>query len=223
MDQQSNVESGIVGQQMEGKTIIVTDADGKRAACSAIIKSPLAGAVCFPGEASVSVQGRGAVALSALSAGDRVLVQDSSSHRLAYEPLLGFLHTSSGRSSFLNIQHAAGRLRASANHLVFVVDGTSRSSKLASELRVGDRVLAATETKALASVVLGVHAAESEHGMVAPLTAAGSVVVDNTVASVYATYSASASIPHSAIHAAFFPARLLASVSSSFLVGAWPS
>eukprot|EP00928_Gymnodinium_smaydae_P098676 TRINITY_DN922_c0_g2_i1.p1 TRINITY_DN922_c0_g2~~TRINITY_DN922_c0_g2_i1.p1 ORF type:complete len:453 (+),score=55.39 TRINITY_DN922_c0_g2_i1:34-1359(+) len=223
MGQQKDVNTGYTGSQLNGKTLIITDADGKRAACSLIKASPVQNPSCFPREASVNVQGRGDVPLASISAGAKVLVQDSFGD-LVYEPVVGFLHTTDEAGSFLNVEHSGGRLRASANHLVFVADGSSTTSKLASELRVGDQVFTANEVskRPVVSVVLGIQVAKSSAGMVAPLTMSGSIVVDRTVASIYATYSSSASIPHSALHALFFPARFLAGISFGKL-GAGPS
>eukprot|EP00928_Gymnodinium_smaydae_P039871 TRINITY_DN2714_c0_g1_i1.p1 TRINITY_DN2714_c0_g1~~TRINITY_DN2714_c0_g1_i1.p1 ORF type:complete len:435 (+),score=78.21 TRINITY_DN2714_c0_g1_i1:64-1368(+) len=212
---QKNVATGYTGTQLNGKTLIITDSTGARAACSVIersVLSDLPGGACFPGDASASVEGRGAVPLSELQTGDRVQVQRPSGE-LVYEPLLGFLHSTKGASRFLRIQHSSGELSASANHLVFVADGTS---KLASELKVGDQVLAvagAESEKAVPSAVLSVNVVSGEEGMIAPLTMTGSIVVDGTVASAYATHSTSAFIPHGALHALFFPARLLARAS----------
>eukprot|EP00928_Gymnodinium_smaydae_P078790 TRINITY_DN62868_c0_g1_i1.p1 TRINITY_DN62868_c0_g1~~TRINITY_DN62868_c0_g1_i1.p1 ORF type:complete len:433 (+),score=56.06 TRINITY_DN62868_c0_g1_i1:39-1337(+) len=209
-----NVATGVTGAQLNGKTLILTDGQGNRASCALIersILSDLDNAQCFPGDAFANVEGHGAVPLSELSVGDRVLVERSG--ELTFEPLLGFLHSTKGSSRFLSIVHANGELRASANHLVFVSDGTS---KLASELKVGDRVLALADEKSLElapSVVLFVRVISGKTGMIAPLTMAGSIVVDGTVASAYATHSASLYIPHGALHALFFPARFLARVS----------
>merc|ERR1719444_84926 len=138
---QKDVKTGYTGAQLNGKSLIIFDSSGQRAACALIERSVLSdvpGGACFPGDASASVEGRGAVPLSELKSGDRVQVQRSSGE-LSFEPLLGFLHSTKGSSRFLHIQHARGELSASANHLVFVADGTS---KLASELKVGDEVLA---------------------------------------------------------------------------------
>jgi hypothetical protein len=211
---EANVTTGYTGTQLNGKTFIVFDSNGERAACAVIERSPLSdipGGVCFPGDALASVRGRGAVALADLTEGDAVLVQRPSGE-LAYEPLLGFLHATKGASRFVTVQHAGGELRASANHLAFVAGG---GSKLVGELRAGDELLVAhgeAETPT-ASAVLAVRVEEGDAGMVAPFTMAGSIVVDGTVASAYATHSPAAFIPHGVLHALFFPARMLARAS----------
>eukprot|EP00928_Gymnodinium_smaydae_P039874 TRINITY_DN2714_c0_g3_i1.p1 TRINITY_DN2714_c0_g3~~TRINITY_DN2714_c0_g3_i1.p1 ORF type:complete len:457 (+),score=77.10 TRINITY_DN2714_c0_g3_i1:120-1373(+) len=210
-----NVQTGYTGTQLNGKTLIIFDSLGDRAACAVIAKSVLSdlpGGACFPGDSSVNVEGRGAVPLSELEIGDPVLVQRSSGE-LMFEPLLGFLHSTKGPSRFISIQHAGGELRASANHLIFVADGTS---KIASQISVGDEVLAVADgssEKPTPSTVLSVSVVSGEAGMIAPLTMTGSIIVDSTVASAYPTHSTSVSIPHGVIHALFFPVRLLARAS----------
>jgi len=222
-NRKEDVATGYTGTQMANKTLLIFDSAGSPALCAQIERSPLSdlpGGACFPGDASASVQGRGAVPLANLAAGDPVLVQRSSGE-LAYEPLVGFLHATKGSSRFLAVEHMGGELRASANHLIFVADGTT---KLASELQAGDALLAldAKSEKAAPSTVLSVRTVSGEAGMIAPLTMTGSIVVDGAVASAYATHSPSAPIPHGALHTLFFPARLLARASFG-MFGAGPS
>merc|ERR1719253_194271 len=70
---------------------------------------------CFPGEATVDVQGLGQTPVASLRAGDRVLGD------LGYEPVLGFLHTiDAQQSEYVTVVHSQGKFRASAGHLVFV-------------------------------------------------------------------------------------------------------
>jgi hypothetical protein len=229
---QVDVNTMKTGAQLLGKTVIINDSEGNRAGCAKLqwsdrsslpplSPSDLAAATsCFPSDSSANVQGMGAVRLEDLSVGDSVLVRRSSGD-LAYEPLLGFLHATKSSSAFMSVQHMGGELRASANHLVFVSDGTA---KLASQLQVGDALLIADEgsEKVVQSAVLSVKAVSSEARMLAPLTMAGSIVVDGAVASVYASHSSSFFIPHGAMHALFFPARMLARMTFRTL-GVGPS
>merc|ERR1712048_1279518 len=89
----------------------------------------------------------------------------------------------------------------SPNHIVFLADGTD---KLAANLLVGDELLVAQGSGKVSSI----KSAIGNEGMYAPLTASGTIVVDGAVASNYATHSSLTWIPHTAIHAAFFPLRL---------------
>lgn len=220
---QLGVNTGYSNTQLNGHTVVVTDSEGKNAACGVTKKSDLSklphldpnlgSTTCFAGDALASVEGTGAVRLADLSVGDSVLVRRADGE-FAFERLLGFLHATKGLSRFLMVEYAGGELRASANHLVFV-EGSA--PKLASELQAGDRVLAFNGRSEEARMVLSVRTASSEAGMVAPLTMSGSIVVDGVVASAYATHSPSAFVPHCVLHALFFPARMLASMA----VGAW--
>lgn len=157
---------------------------------------------CFPEEATVQVRGRGDISMADVNTGDYVLTKD------AYEPVLGFLHVLGARSTkYVVITHSVGMLRASANHLVFLADG---SDKPAAEIQVGDVVLSAEG----ASSVLSVRQEASDSGMYAPLTASGTLLVDGTLASSYAAPAVSLKLPHGAAHAVFFPLRVFTSLFS---------
>jgi len=213
-----DMNTGKLGAQLLNKTVIINDSGGFRAGCAKLGWSsksslpPLSPSdlapSCFPSDSLAKVQGSGAVRLNDLSVGDSVLVRRSSGE-LAYEPLLGFLHATKSPGAIMSVQHMGGEFRASANHLVFVSDGTA---KLASQLQVGDTLLISDEgsKKLVQSVVISVKVANSGTRMIAPLTMAGSIVVDGAVASIYASHSSSFFIPHGAMHALFFPARMLA-------------
>jgi len=157
-------------------------------------------AKCFPADASVSVEGRGAVTMADLRSGDRVLVRRAGS--LVFEPVLDFLHVSRGRTEFLTILHAAGELRASPGHVVF----TSQGEKTAGDLSVGDRLLAVAGAALQASAVVAVRRGHGTDAY-APLTASGTILVDGVAASNYAAPS-SARVSHALMHAFLFPVRL---------------
>jgi len=155
--------------------------------------------------------------VAALQVGQEVLAEGAD-QTLMFERVLGFLHFMqevSGR--FYIVVHELGHLRATSEHVVFILNARGvRTDVLMKEVRVGDRVFAArAQGLAVApSRVLAVRETESAKvapaGMYAPLTASGSVVVDRTLASVYASAAMYRTGPHSAYHAVFFPcARIL--------------
>jgi len=154
---------------------------------------------CFPGESSVTVKGVGAVPLQNLRSGDVVLGKNG-----VYEPVLGFLHVTGADqvSNFLVVKHSHGQLRISPHHVVFVETG----DKLAVDVGAGDKVFVADESGVVLREVLSVVQSSGRSGMFAPLTPSGTVVVDNVVASNYASY-ARTWFPHNALHAVFFPVR----------------
>lgn len=178
--------------------------------------------LCFPGDAAVQVSSRGRVPLEDLREGDEVLVERRAGE-LVYEPVLGFLHAVSGKPSannaYLTVTHSLGELRLSATHMVFVADAgmSGRSDKLAAELEVGDNVFAvalgSSDTIAPSKVLAIRHDAGS-HGMYAPLTPSGSVVVDGVVASNYAAPPTDAPLSHGAAHEVFFPVRIYSKLRS---------
>jgi len=168
---------------------------------------------CFPGEATVSVEGSGSVPMSKIQVGDRILVE--SAGRLVYEPILAFLHAHRGGPSaempYLTVSHARGQFRASSTHLVFVQSpGEDWTNKAVSNLQIGDQILAAMggSIPLVPSRVVGISHSSGNNGMFAPLTFSGTAVVDGVLASNYASPSASKHLSHHAAHAFLFPVRV---------------
>lgn len=191
---------------------------------------------CFPGDSTVVVRGRGRVPLSELCLGDMVLMASPSSHRppadteqssavlgppdeaaakagcgreLQFSAVLAWLHRDpEAEAEVLEIQHELGKLRLTANHLVFAQRrsvqhddrscsrsyfGSSPSSSstaavptIAREVEVGDRVLAPWFDGTLALPQVKSVAQLRKRGLYAPLLDGGNLVVDGTVASCYA-------------------------------------
>eukprot|EP00929_Paragymnodinium_shiwhaense_P107308 TRINITY_DN733_c0_g3_i1.p1 TRINITY_DN733_c0_g3~~TRINITY_DN733_c0_g3_i1.p1 ORF type:complete len:442 (+),score=92.46 TRINITY_DN733_c0_g3_i1:100-1425(+) len=160
---------------------------------------------CFPGSASVDTLAGGRMPLAAVEVGDKVLVEMSGGER-RYEEVLSFLHALPAdehtSNAFYALEHLHGELRASGNHVVFTADGEELA---VSEVRPGDQL---RFEGGVATSVVAVRESFGETGMYAPLTPAGSIVVDGVVASNYATVE-SLEIPHGAMHASFFFGRLL--------------
>lgn len=207
------VATGLTPSQLIGRTMILTDSASQRIACAVIEEGalqPPAG-TCFPRTAMARVEGRGSVALEDLVVGDNIFVQ-SETGEFTYEPLIGFLHSTRSPSSLLSVTHAGGEFQASANHLVFVASAGGQTSKLMSELRVGEQLLLAPKEaggKSVSSSILAIRTTIDAAGVLAPLTASGSIVVNGVVASVYASHSSKVHLPHCALHAVFFPVRML--------------
>eukprot|EP00929_Paragymnodinium_shiwhaense_P079135 TRINITY_DN41145_c0_g1_i2.p1 TRINITY_DN41145_c0_g1~~TRINITY_DN41145_c0_g1_i2.p1 ORF type:complete len:162 (-),score=31.74 TRINITY_DN41145_c0_g1_i2:292-777(-) len=122
-----------------------------------------------------------------------------------FEEVLGFLHSVPTPATLFTIEHEAGEMRVSGNHLLFVQKGAETKEAVGSEIRPGD--LIPTGEGGL-SMVLSVRRDMTESGLLAPLTSSGSIVVDHATASTYATTS-HLQIPHAAMHAAFFAIRAL--------------
>lgn len=164
---------------------------------------------CFPGDATVTVQGTGAKRISDVNIGDLVLVQRPGTDELLHEPVLAFLHKlrhteeESSTLSYVAITHAHGELHASAEHLVFLAGGVDAQMR---EVRPGDRLRVVVDGKLLESDVLSVSSVAAGRDAYAPLTASGTVVVDGVVASNYASVQGSR-LAHAVAHAMLFPVR----------------
>lgn len=169
---------------------------------------------CFPGVATVRMQGAGDVPLAKVKVGDEVLVHRDG--QIVYEPILAFIHVVVGTSlPFVTVKHDQGSFRASSTHIVFVSlddSGMSWSSKLVGDLRVGEKVYAAGSAvdtlHAQPSEVRDIRHGSTTSGMFAPLTSSGTIVVDGVVASNYASPSEQKQLPHWLAHAFFSPVRL---------------
>eukprot|EP00929_Paragymnodinium_shiwhaense_P017609 TRINITY_DN12709_c0_g1_i1.p1 TRINITY_DN12709_c0_g1~~TRINITY_DN12709_c0_g1_i1.p1 ORF type:complete len:424 (-),score=55.12 TRINITY_DN12709_c0_g1_i1:402-1673(-) len=150
---------------------------------------------CFAAEATVRVQGvEDPQPLAELRLGDRVLAGGK------FCDVIGFLHTLREKSDMVVIEHAAGELRVSSNHVVLV----NGEDKEAGSVMIGD-LLSLADGRF--SHVVAVRT-DKAMGMISPLTASGLIDVDEAVASTYAN-PAGMQVPHSAMHAAFFATRLV--------------
>lgn len=131
--------------------------------------------ICFPPDAAVNVQGKGNTAMNDLRVGDNVQVSSDGS----FEPIYSIAHQSHDPSSFLKIQTTNGALEISENHMLFI-EGSSKPV-VAKEVNLGDSLVGdagPSEVKNIQKV--------KRHGLYAPLTYSGRIVVDGFEASVYA-------------------------------------
>merc|ERR1712048_83330 len=105
------------------------------------------------------------------------------------------------------VTHATGEFKATANHLVFIMVDGILTSVMVKDLRAGDELLAA-DTSSMGiekSVVVSIgHSVASS--LYAPLTQAGTLVVDGVIASTYAS-PGTRYLSHGLAHAMFFPVR----------------
>lgn len=171
---------------------------------------------CLPGEALVQVFARGFVPLAKLRPGDLVLAETGVAGELAYEPVLAFLHAippaigSAGeRHHTLVIEHELGALSTSPTHIVFVRASLgSRADIPASHVQKGDVLFVhASDGSLRESSVLKVRSSWAREGLYAPLTASGTLILDNALVSNYAWPSRTARLPHTWAHAAMTPVR----------------
>eukprot|EP00929_Paragymnodinium_shiwhaense_P042909 TRINITY_DN22134_c0_g1_i1.p1 TRINITY_DN22134_c0_g1~~TRINITY_DN22134_c0_g1_i1.p1 ORF type:complete len:243 (+),score=40.58 TRINITY_DN22134_c0_g1_i1:76-729(+) len=154
---------------------------------------------CFAMEATVQVEGlETRLPLAALQHGDRILANGM------FTDVIGFLHNLGEASDVLVVEHAAGELRITGNHLLLV----GGEDKQASAIKTGDLVALSYGTS---SPVIAVRR-DTAMGLVSPLTTSGVIDVDEVAASNYAN-AAGIEVTHAAMHAAFSMTRL----ASAFL------
>lgn len=147
-----------------------------------------------------------------LEVNDEVLVEVVPG-QLKFAPVLTFIHRIEERegpeSEYIEVSHKRGTFRASANHMVFTCGGPAGPvDRFVGDLKPGDRLCAVEDqTTVNPSEVLAVKRRDGGRGMVAPLTAVGTIVVDNVVASNYATTHMSIPLSHGLAHKAMMPLR----------------
>ncbi|XP_007575362.1 indian hedgehog B protein isoform X2 [Poecilia formosa] len=168
---------------------------------------------CFPGNASVMLEGGTRRSMSALKPGDRVLALVNGS--LVFSEVMTFLDRDPDTPRlFVSLQTAAGqRLALTAAHLLFLSgrNCSEGAAPVASQLRAayagtarpGQCVLVEAGGAARLSRIVGVSVATSR-GAFAPLTRQGTIMVDGVAASCYAAVDG-----HRLAHQAFAPLRLL--------------
>eukprot|EP00929_Paragymnodinium_shiwhaense_P106863 TRINITY_DN7268_c0_g1_i2.p1 TRINITY_DN7268_c0_g1~~TRINITY_DN7268_c0_g1_i2.p1 ORF type:complete len:300 (-),score=54.68 TRINITY_DN7268_c0_g1_i2:506-1405(-) len=168
---------------------------------------------CFPAEAQVQIRRSAGGVLEAaplwtLQGSEPLVVHMPGGSGVAVDHLLGFshLHEVTAPGAFLAVEHVGGVFRATGKHMVIalVVKGglEERRSVATGSLQAGDKLL----FDGAMSDVLSVRGDTTSLGLSAPLTAAGTLIVDGSVASCYAGLS-SAPLPHSGAHAGFFFVR----------------
>eukprot|EP00930_Biecheleria_cincta_P087013 TRINITY_DN76282_c0_g1_i1.p1 TRINITY_DN76282_c0_g1~~TRINITY_DN76282_c0_g1_i1.p1 ORF type:complete len:282 (-),score=33.99 TRINITY_DN76282_c0_g1_i1:66-911(-) len=150
--------------------------------------------VCFPGDSTVMVRGRGRVQIAELKVGDSVLAllpSEESGWKVCFDPLIAFLHYAPEiESEALRIQHELGHVELTSTHLLFVEKHCSRTDGavplMAREVSVGDRLLAPWVDGNLSRPkVLNIERV-MRRGFFAPLSRCGTLLVDGTAASCYA-------------------------------------
>ena len=146
---------------------------------------------CFPGSSIVVLEnGHIRVPISSLIPGDRVLAMSTTGDPM-FTDFIGFMHMDmSLKTDFLSIQTDTSVLKISRNHLLMVFQDEDQSVGVydfARNVRVGHYVLNRIhEGNFRKSLVTSLSYSEAM-GVFAPLTQEGTIVVDDVVASCYAT------------------------------------
>jgi hypothetical protein len=139
------------------------------------------GGFCFPGSSTVSVKGKGMVALHKVKLGDEIMVEKD-----IYEPIYSFGHYNrEAQQSFVKVVTTKTTLEITAEHMVFSVH---KGIIPASAVEVGDELVdsdgQATLVNKIESVV--------RQGVYAPFTPSGKLIVDGITVSSYVAFQDSA-------------------------------
>ena len=136
---------------------------------------------CFPGSSTVSVKGKGMVALHKVKLGDEIMVEKG-----IYEPIYSFGHYNrEAQETFVKVVTTKTTLEITAEHMVFSVH---KGIIPASAVEVGDELVdsdgQATLVNKIESVV--------RQGVYAPFTPSGKLIVDGITVSSYVAFQDSA-------------------------------
>ncbi|KAM9713135.1 sonic hedgehog protein [Menidia menidia] len=177
---------------------------------------------CFPGSSTVSLQDGSTKAIRDLRTGDRVLAADTQGNP-TYTDFITFLdRDTTTRRVFYVIETELGQtVTLTAAHLIFVDRDNSTEQRMsavfASDVRPGQKVLVVgAERRRLEPVTVKRIYKQKHEGSFAPVTAQGTLVVDQVLASCYAVIE-----DHDLAHWALAPVRLAHWVSS-FLFSSQP-
>lgn len=157
------------------------------------------------------------VSMAQLRVGDRIAALDPATGVLVFSEVLLFLDRDPERQRrFVTLTTASGaRLSLTPTHLIHVSEAGGCQEAdcfrpaYAGSVEVGQRVLVADGDNFRVEEVTAV-GTDSYRGVYAPLTATGTLVVDNLAASCYAVIDS-----QSVAHAAFAPLRLWSNLRSS--------
>ena len=153
------------------------------AAPSAFRPAPTNSYFCFSGENSVEVQGKGLVSIDSLKIGDWVRVRGDDKYAQVYSLSHWNKHQ---EADFFQITAksttAEMTIEATADHLLYALNGSTLKTIPASDIKVGDLLVAADGTPA---PVIHIDTVKRS-GIYAPFTTTGEIVVSGVVASNYA-------------------------------------
>ncbi|MBN3321839.1 SHH protein, partial [Atractosteus spatula] len=172
---------------------------------------------CFPGSASVILEGDRRKLIRDLRPGDKVLAADEEGN-LVYSDFIMFMdRDTENRREFYVIETKEPRrqIKLTPAHLLFVSDNTTDNphplkATFASHVRPGQKVFVVDDVRQqLKSVTVERIYIEEYESSFAPVTAQGTIVVDQVLASCYAVIE-----DHKWAHLAFAPVRLVYGLSS---------
>jgi len=170
--------------------------------------------LCFPETSAVNISGKGWVQMRMLQAGDQVECYNAQLRTTCWSPVLSFLHREPEKvAAYVVVQyyhpsHGYGTITASHDHLLFSVEQGDMMA--AGSFMVGHHLIVSKNGQLITVEVTNVSETVAK-GVYAPLTSAGTVIVDGVVASCYTAVGHS----QQSIHKAFKPLRMVGDVNPS--------
>jgi len=151
-----------------------------------VCSTTLRRASCFPGSSQIALDDGSFKALSDITIGDRVLVNEHN----VYEPIIAFMHGEhEGLFGFLavdvqsTVSNSSSTIFISSDHLMFDFD--SGNARFVKSFHIGDRVQLVENGQLVPGEVINIRPTKQK-GFYAPLTSSGTIVVDGVLCSNYA-------------------------------------
>ena len=173
---------------------------------------------CYPGDSLVRLADGRTSTMDQLSVGDQVLAMDTQG-QLTYSDVILKMHTDTQTPvTYYTIHTDSGRtLTVTPGHLVYVSESNDTKAPdatpiFASRIAVGDYIFHGSDTSVTPLRVTKINAVV-KRGAYAPLTAHGTIVVDDVITSCYAMID-----NHALAHWALWPVRMYRHVQR-FLLG----
>jgi len=146
--------------------------------------------LCFPGSSIVTTEDRGPVRISELMIGDSISAAAEGDFSPVYSKVLTFFHVKTNVTyDYIELTTASGaKISLSANHLIFVSSSeySAPFDLPADQVRLGQYLWTRGEKGVSASLVSEI-TFKQDVGVYAPLTEHGTLVVNNIIASSFAS------------------------------------
>ena len=158
------------------------------------------------------ITNNGPKSVSALTPGEDVLCAEASSNVTFYSKFLTFLHEASNKKGYQYLEISTARitrLHISNNHLIFTVNEAHRKTtphaKFARDIPTSDAIICvqSPHSHELCTQPVESIAVTRKPSAYAPLTQSGTIIVNQTLVSCYASFPL-----HNTAHHALLPLRL---------------
>eukprot|EP01006_Ploeotia_vitrea_P065696 TRINITY_DN93649_c0_g1_i1.p1 TRINITY_DN93649_c0_g1~~TRINITY_DN93649_c0_g1_i1.p1 ORF type:complete len:284 (-),score=18.51 TRINITY_DN93649_c0_g1_i1:158-1009(-) len=157
---------------------------------------------CFSGDMTVKLNSGKVTQLHELKLGDYIVDSVDDENKVTYTRVVAFLHRDEdAHADFIHLRFGNQGLTVSSAHLLWSVKDSNFMS--AESLSVGDTILVEGEESTVSSIE-----EVEKHGVYAPLTQSGKLLVNGVLASCYAHWPS-----HFTAHLSFAPLRVWDSIN----------